>query len=201
MRLKGSAGAAAHWAICVNYLPPGGASIIHPHLQVVGSSIPMTTAAVELERVRAHHERFGSCFHDDLVEAEVARGERVIGRHGPVTWMAAFAPRGNTELIGVCDGVERLTELTSEHLEGLAQGLAQGLRTYRSLGYSTFNLAITGAPEGEAAGARVTASLVSRQSVVAHYRCDDFFLQKMLGAEILIEPPERVAELTRAAAR
>ncbi|MEW6073333.1 MAG: hypothetical protein AB1726_12180 [Planctomycetota bacterium] len=192
--------APACWAICANYLPPGGASIIHPHLQVLGSPRPLTTPAIELERARAYRAAHGACYFDDLVAVERERGERLIAEHGPVTWLAAFAPRGNTELLGICAGAAHPTTLTPDHVAGLAAGLAQGLRAYGALRYSTFNLCVYGAPLGADEEAfRVYASLVSRQSVVESYRCDDYFLQKMLGTEIVVDSPEHVAGLVRAA--
>ncbi len=187
-----------YWTICSNYLPPGGASIVHPHIQILGSTVPLSTHALELERARAYGEANRSCYFDDLVEREGELGERLIERHGPVTWLAAFAPRGNTELQGICAEVAHLTELKADHLGGLAAGLSQGLSAYHSLGYSTFNFCLYSAPLGlDADRFRVYASLISRQSVVEDYRCDDYFLQKMLGTEIVIDTPEQIAELVR----
>jgi galactose-1-phosphate uridylyltransferase len=115
-----------------------------------------------------------------------------------VTWLAAWAPRGNTELIGVCAGVSRIEDVTDDHIAGLAAGLARGLRAYGRLGYSTFNFAVYSGPSDEPDGAfSVYASLVSRQSYVENYRCDDYFLQKMLGTEVVVDSPEQVAALAR----
>jgi galactose-1-phosphate uridylyltransferase len=187
-----------HWAVCCNYLPPGGASIVHPHIQVLGSALPMATPALELERAREHLGRHGTCYFNDLVRTEEDRGERFIGRVGRVAWIAAFAPRGNNEVQGVCEGARDLTELDDEHVAGLAAGLSRGLTAYHRLKLSTFNFAIYSAPVGgEHDEFRVYASLVSRQSVVENYRCDDYFLQKMLGAEVLVDPPETIAALVR----
>ena len=112
--------------------------------------------------------------------------------------LTAWAPRGNSELLAVCDGAASIVDLDEEHVAGLAAGLARGLRTYRGLKFSTFNFALYGAPVGSEDGSfRVHASLVSRQSVVEHYRCDDYFLQKMLGSEIVIDTPEEIAALAR----
>lgn len=190
------ADAPPHWTVCCNYLPPGGASIVHPHLQVLGSALPMATPALQLERARAHRQKHGTCYFDDLVRAEEELGERFIGRQGPVSWLTAFAPRGNNEVLGICEEATDLTELSDAHVAGLAAGLSRGLAAYYQLKMSTFNFAIYSAPMGGGHDEhRVHASLVSRQSVVENYRCDDYFLQKMLGAEILVDTPEAIAAL------
>lgn len=194
--------APAHWAVCCNYLPPGGASIVHPHLQILGSSIALSTPRLEQSCARDYYDEHRHCFFEDIVSHEREVGERFIADHGPVAWMAAFAPRGNTELFGVCTDVTHLHQLDEQHIDGIAQGLSQGLRAYHSLGYSTFNFSIHGAPVGDSGDSfRVNCSLVSRQSLVENYRCDDYFLQKMLGTEILVDAPEAVADIARAASR
>ncbi len=187
-----------HWAICCNYLPPGGASIIHPHIQVLGSALPMTTPDLERRKAQEYFERHGTCYFDDLVALEEERGERFIGREGSVAWLTPFAPRGNNEVVGICDGASDLTQLSDAHIEGLAAGLSRGLACYHELKMSTFNFALFSAPTGRGGDAfRVFSSLVTRQSVVENYRCDDYFLQKMLGAEILVDSPEQIAQMMR----
>ncbi len=188
-----------HWAVCCNYLHPGGASIVHPHLQVLGSPEPLSIQVLENRRATRYYRRHESCYFDDLAIVEEELDERFIGYHGPVAWLSAFAPRGNNELLGICTGATELTELADEHIAGLAAGLNRGLRAYRQLKMSTFNFCIYSAPLGhrEREAYRVYVSLVSRQSVVESYRCDDYFLQKMLGTEILVDSPEDVAELVR----
>lgn len=187
-----------HWVICGNYLPPGGASIVHPHLQILGSSLPLTTHATELERARAYYDTHGSCYFDDLISREVALGQRLISQSDVMTWITPFAPRGNTEVLGVCADVAHLDDLNEAQIAAIAEGLSRGLRAYAALKYSTFNICLYSAPTGQdAESMRVYVSLVSRQSVVEHYRCDDYFLQKMLGTEILVDSPEEVATIVR----
>ena len=113
--------------------------------------------------------------------------------------MTAFAPRGNTEIIGICDEASRIEQLGEDHIRGLAEGLNAGLRAYHDLKYSTFNFCLYSAPfgEGHPDDFRVYASLVSRQSLVEDYRSDDYFLQKMLGTEILVDSPEEIAKRLR----
>jgi galactose-1-phosphate uridylyltransferase len=187
-----------HWAVCCNYLHPGGASIVHPHLQILGSRVPMYIPSLIQDKARHYQRRHGSCYFDDLAMHEEMTGERFLGYRGSVAWLTAFAPRGNNEIQGICAGASDLNQLTKDHIQGLAEGLSRGLRAYHSIKLSTFNFALYSAPIGEDTDSfRVHLSLISRQSVVENYRCDDYFLQKMLGAEILVDSPEQIAELVR----
>jgi len=36
--------------------------------------------------------------------------------------------------------------------------------------------------------------LITRQNLYENYRTDDYFLQRQLGAELIITPPEQVAQ-------
>src|ERR687888_2446728 len=115
-------------SINANQLPPSGSSIFHPHLQ--GSANPEPTTVQRLldeADVRAY------------VELERRDGERLIGSTGRVAWMAAFAPVGPAELRAFVDG-----ELDETAVAELADGLSRALRLYASLGFQSFNLALTG---------------------------------------------------------
>lgn len=200
-RLTRAEGGPRAFVVCGNYLPPGGASIVHPHMQVLGTARPLTTHGLELDAARRYHERHGVCYYDELVAHEEELGERFGGRTaGGVAWLSAFAPRGNNEVVGVCPSARELAALTDGEVRGLAEGLSAALRVYAGMRLSTFNFCLYGAPIGEASEAsRVYLSAVSRQSVVPDYRCDDYFLQKMLGTEILVDSPEELASLLRGA--
>ena len=43
----------------------------------------------------------------------------------------------------------------------------------------------------------VFVRVITRQNVYPNYRCDDYFLQKLLGEELILTPPEELAENLR----
>lgn len=121
--------ASSRWvSVNANQLPPSGSSIFHPHLQGAANPEPTTVQRLLDEAdVRAY------------VELERRDGERLIGSTGRVAWMAAFAPVGPAELRAFVDG-----ELDETAVAELADGLSRALRLYASLGFQSFNLALTG---------------------------------------------------------
>jgi UDPglucose--hexose-1-phosphate uridylyltransferase len=182
-----------------NFLFPAGASIAHPHFQVVGGSSPCSWLARQLSACRAWEEAHKSCYYSTLLDEERGAGERFIGMAGPVAWLTAFAPQGTNEIIGLLPDRRSFVELEEEDLSGLALGLSRVLATYHDLGLSTFNFALFSGPiPGGDPGFRCQLRVISRQTVHQSYRTDDYFLQRLMGDELILTTPEALAaELRR----
>jgi galactose-1-phosphate uridylyltransferase len=183
-----------------NFLPPGGASLAHPHLQIVGGDAPCGW----LERVQplARHwlETHGCCYWSSLLATERAAGERFVADTGPVGWVASFSPDGSNEVLGILPTRRHFLELDQHDVAALAAGLAAVLRGYGAMGLSTYNLAIYSAPLGASSEELCClVRVISRQNFYENYRTDDYFLQKLLRTELILTPPERLATLLRPA--
>ncbi len=189
---------AAYATVNANYLFPAGASLVHPHFQVLVSPAPYTHQGRLLEACRVYRERSGSDFHADLIAAERRSGERYIAATGDWHWLASWSPLAANEIIGVHTGNGDFTALTPEDLDGLADGLAGVLRYYGHLGYYTFNFSLYArrVPE-QPDGFNCLIRCMTRQNPSATYRADDFFLQKGLESELILTRPERLAEGAR----
>jgi UDPglucose--hexose-1-phosphate uridylyltransferase len=178
-----------------NYLGPAGASIAHPHFQVVGGDLPFTYLENILDLSRQYFQKNQSCFWNDLPELEKAAKERYIGASGPVEWLASFSPSGTNEIVGVLPKRSHFLEWDTEDVNGLAQGFVKVLRGYAEMGISTFNFAIYSGPLGETDESfRCFIRIISRQNVYKNYRTDDYFLQKLLDNELILTPPEMLAK-------
>ena len=181
-----------------NYLPPGGASIVHPHFQVLGSDVPFTHLEALLTLSARYQKEHGTCYWTDLVAKEQELGVRAITRTGGVAWIASFSPQGSNEILGILPERKDLFELTDADLADLAAGLASVLRGYGAMGFSTFNFTLYSGPLGAAEGGfRCFLRVVSRQNVYENYRTDDYFLQKLLRNEITLTTPESLASTLR----
>jgi galactose-1-phosphate uridylyltransferase len=184
--------------INANYLGPAGASIAHPHFQVVGGDLPCTYMESILSRGNAYYQSNRACFWPDLVEVEKAMGERYIGASGSVEWMAAFSPQGSNEVIGVLPERTHFLEMDDTDISGLAAGIVNVLHGYADMGISTFNFAVYSGPLGRRDDSvRCFVRIISRQNVYENYRTDDYFLQKLLRNELIIIPPEVLAKNLR----
>ncbi len=177
-----------------NYLGPAGASIAHPHFQMMGGDLPFTFLESLLDAGERYYEAHHSCYWYDLVQQEKVAGERYIGATGPVEWITAFSPQGANEVMGVLTKRTHFREMDIDDVKGLAAGLVKVLHGYAGMGISTFNFALYSGPlDQRRESFRCFIRIISRQNVYENYRTDDYFLQKLLRNELILTPPEVLA--------
>jgi galactose-1-phosphate uridylyltransferase len=178
-----------------NYLFPAGASVLHPHFQVLVSRAPYTHQERLLRACEGYLKENGSAYHADLVATEQRLAERYIVHTGDWHWLASYSPLAANEIIGVHTGNGDFSALTEGQLASLAQGLAGVLRYYGQLGYYAFNFSLYArrVPVKDD-GFNCLIRCMTRQNPYPHYRVDDFFLQKGLETELILTLPERLAE-------
>ncbi len=183
----------AGWSsINANYLPPSGASLIHPHLQSAHDAHGLSAQRVIAER-SARWEGTAS-FWQTLVEQEEG-GPRWVGRTGPVAWLTPFAPSGFHEVWGVVDGVADVPDLSESHAGALGEGLSRVFAAYRAWNLSSFNFAVMGG--GPVAGPerfRLLVKVVSRSNPEPTYRSDATYFERLYGEALIDVSPEEVAE-------
>jgi galactose-1-phosphate uridylyltransferase len=185
-------------AIGANYLLPAGASQIHPHLQMLVTPVAFTHHERLLRACRLHHERHGASCLDDLVLEERRLRQRFIAQLGGWSWIAAYAPRGNNEILAVHETEQDFAALAGEDVQALAAGISKVLGFYGGLGLLCFNYAIFSVRrEAPAAGFRCCLRIISRQNLSPAYRNDDYFLQKLLDSDVIATVPEELAERLR----
>ncbi|HWR98182.1 MAG TPA: hypothetical protein VN317_07135, partial [Candidatus Methanoperedens sp.] len=81
----------------------------------------------------------------------------------------------------------------------LAAGVAAVLGAYGRLGLLCFNYALFSVRrDAPAPGFRCLFRIVSRQNLSPAYRNDDYYLQKLLDADVVVSPPEELARHVRA---
>lgn len=178
-----------------NYLGPAGASIAHPHFQVVGGDVPFTYLENIMGLGRQYLQKHGTCYWSDLVDLEKEKDERYIGATGSVKWVASFSPSGTNEVIGVLPKRTQFLELDGNDVSGLARGIVNVLFGYAEMGISTFNFSFYSGPLGDSDDSfRCFIRIISRQNVYENYRTDDYFLQKLLDNELILTPPEVLAK-------
>lgn len=176
-----------------NYLFPAGASIVHPHLQVLASSVPYYLLARLLEAGQRHHQQYGVNYWEELIEAEKKQGQRYLGKIGDTEWYLPFAPTREDEVQAVVRNKSHFLELDREWLD-LAEGLSRVLRFYQAKGLSSFNVALYSGPLGEKLDYFWTGlKIVSRSSVQAQPVNDVWYSNNLLFDGFVTEPPEELA--------
>jgi len=184
-------------SINMNHLPPAGASLFHPHVQIFGSEDLPAGAAEIRNACDVHQQVTGKMYWDDLVESEMSTGDRWIGNAGSWNWLTAFAPQGANEIVGVHTSAATLFDVSTEDYTTLSTGISKLLKYFHSHDYSSFNISIAGGVQGDSGSSRVVAKIITRQNFTEHYRTDDYFLQKFMGIELMVVTPEVLARTIR----
>jgi len=167
---------------------PSGSSLFHPHLQGIVDSHPTTLQRMLAEVPAARFESY--------LAAERRSGERYLGDTGRVEWLVSFAPIAPAELRAFIRGVSSPVELERDAVAELAQGLVSALHAYAEMGFESFNLAVYGAPPGQA-GYRLNVRLACRSNLSAFYRSDSTFLERLHWEGAIDLVPEAIADRMR----
>ena len=184
-------------AVTANYLFPAGASLVHPHLQMIATPLPYSYQARMLEAGRRWQQDHGTSYFDDLVSEEKG-GARYIGQTGRWHWLTPFSPLGNNEVLAIHETLGDLDDLTGDDLNNLSLGIAKVLAYYETLGHLSYNYALYSVRKNRNDGSfRALIKIITRQNLYPNYRNDDYFLQKLLQSELIITPPEELAEELR----
>jgi UDPglucose--hexose-1-phosphate uridylyltransferase len=182
-----------------NYLGPAGASVLHPHFQLLGSDVPFTHLEELLALSTAYHREHGACYWANLVAKEQELDARFITKTGEdINWITSFSPQGNNEVLGIFTEKRNILEMEDRDWSALAEGFSTVLRGYDSMGLSTFNFTLYSGPLGDRDEAfRCFLRIISRQNVYENYRTDDYFFQKLLRNELILTTPEELASILR----
>jgi UDPglucose--hexose-1-phosphate uridylyltransferase len=190
----------AVWSsVNANYLPPSGASLVHPHLQSAHDAFGLTGQRLVAERSRGWREQDGGgSYWTALAEVE-SGGPRWVGQTGRVAWFTPFAPAGFHEVWGVVGGAADVTELSEEDCAALGDGLSRVLAVYQDWNLASFNYALAGGgPRAREDGYQVVFKVLSRSNPDPVYRSDATYFERLYGEALIDLSPEEVAEGVRA---
>ncbi len=181
-----------------NYLQPAGASLVHPHMQMLVSPVPYSYHARMLTGVTDYLLKNGTQYFADFLEEEARTGERYIARRGAWHWLTSFSPVGSNDIMAVHDEEGDLGRIPVRDLRDLSEGISRVLAMLERRGNLSFNFTFYSARGGETIGFRSIFRVVTRQNLYPNYRNDDYFLQKMLQSELIFTLPEDLANEARA---
>jgi galactose-1-phosphate uridylyltransferase len=184
--------------INANYQLPAGASLIHPHFQVLNSPEPSTHHQLLLQKCAEYQTQNTSNYWQDLVEEEKAIGRRWIGQINESQWITAFSPMGFNEIQIVWPERQSFLDWSDKDVQDLALGLNHILGVWHDMNLSSFNFSCFSAPLGrDSPHFCCVMRIVNRQNVFPHHRTDDYFLQKLMRNELILNRPEKLAQWMR----
>ena len=183
----------AYAAVTANYLFPAGASLVHPHLQMLVTPIPYSYQARMINACNKWQKNNGTSYFVDLIEEEKG-GPRYIGQAGRWHWLTPFSPLGNNEVMAIHEDFGDLDDLSEKDIKNLSSGISKVLCYYESLEHLSYNFALYSVRNEHGDGScRTLLKIITRQNLYPNYRNDDYFLQKLLQSELIITPPEELA--------
>lgn len=186
--------AASFVAVNANYLFTAGATLVHPHLQMLITPTAYSHHGRLLDAGRLYYLDNGSCYFMDFISEERKNNIRYVAQRGKWHWIAAFAPMGNNEINAVHEGQCDYGLLSDSDIGDVAYGISRVLSMYESLGHLGFNYSILSVRDpGLKDGFRCIVKIITRQNLYPNYRNDDYFLQKLLHSELIINLPEELA--------
>lgn len=184
----------AYVQIFKNYGTEAGASLQHPHSQLIATPLIPTAVREEIRRAEEYLEEKESCLYCDLLDAELSQGTRVVAFNKHFLAFCPFASRFPFETwIFPRQHQPSFGDITDEQLEDLASILQDLLdRLHKSLDNPPFNLVLRTAPLHEATPAyHWHLQLLPRLTTVAGFEW---------GTDIYINPtpPEHAAQFLNA---
>jgi UDPglucose--hexose-1-phosphate uridylyltransferase len=185
---------ARYWQISQNFLLPGGSTILHPHLQVIGDPIPTNEMGWLLNSSSSYYEKTKTLYWNDLVQMEQELGKRYITKIGKVHWFVSFAPIGFNEVCGSVEGHGSITTLGQEEISSLAGGIVSTLKYYHDKNLNSFNFSIYSI-YGEAS-CQLLIRIISRTPIQPYY-LNDYTSFEVLQSELTsnIIPEELCREI------
>jgi len=131
-----------YWQISQNFLLPGGSTILHPHLQVIGDPIPTNEMEWLLDASSSYYQKNGTFYWSDLIQIEKELGKRYIACIEKVHWYVSFAPIGFNEVCASAEGHGSVATLGKEEIASLARGIVSTLKYYDEKGLNSFNFSV-----------------------------------------------------------
>ena len=134
-----------------NHGAAAGATLEHPHAQLIALPIVPDVVRDELEGARRHFAATARCVFCDIVQQELGDGRRVVQENADMIAIAPYAPRFafETWLLPRRHGA-RLEDAPRHEYESLARLLKGVLqRMNKALGTPPFNLVLHTSPFSE----------------------------------------------------
>ncbi len=175
-----------------NFLPPAGASVIHPHVQLTIDEYPTNLAWLYLKACERYFAGTNENYWLRLLETEKQEQQRFLGTIGEISWITSYVPLGNDEVCGIFHNISSLYELDRQSISDFSKGLKRVFTAYTLLGIHSFNLSTFSAP-GENESFRLIVRIIARPYPQGYYNNDAGFMER-LHEEVIVESmPEKVA--------
>ncbi len=134
-----------------NWGPLGGASLTHPHFQIIGLPFVPPEVFAEVSRYNEYNGKTGRCIMCDYIERETEKDLRIAAKSREFIALCPFASRYSFEtLIVPRNHSVNFSDMNSEELRALARDMTEVFHGYEELFSSlSYNLVIHSLPPGQ----------------------------------------------------
>ncbi|MBD3237403.1 MAG: galactose-1-phosphate uridylyltransferase [Candidatus Eisenbacteria bacterium] len=139
-----------------NHGEAAGATLAHPHTQLIAMPIVPRSILDELSGCQQHYELKERCIFCDIIHQELGEGRRIVAENENFVSLAPFAPRFAYETWLLPKAHQSSFErIPDEHLDGLARAMRETLqRIHRLLERPAYNFVIHTSPCNVGRGAQ-----------------------------------------------
>jgi UDPglucose--hexose-1-phosphate uridylyltransferase len=178
-----------------NWGPTAGASIYHPHYQVITLPILPSDFKHSLTGLESYYKRHGKCAHCVMLAEELKMKTRIAAQNKSAVLVAPFVPREAYEIrVFPKKHLPRFEDTPLRELRGMAAMLQSGIRRVgRYLGDPDFNFFIHTAPLKERARYRYYhwhIEIIPKITIIGGFELST-------GVDINVVEPERAAAVLR----
>jgi len=190
---------ARYMSINMNFLPPSGASIIHPHMQIFIDYVPTEMMKRLFYYSKKYYRKYKSNPWVDLVESEKHIGDRFIVTGNVLSWIASFSPLANKEVIGIAtDSSSNFVKLSDDEIEGMGEDIANMLNAFYNIGVKSVNMTIFTAPiNRDWKFFKINVRIVARKNPAMFYTNDRAFMEIFHREVVITSLPEELANKLR----
>jgi len=183
-------------SINFNYSQSAGASILHPHVQVLLDLLPTAMTDKYYRKSWEYFDKNKTNYWQDLI-AQERNGERFVGENDSLVWLTGFSPICNDEVIGIMKGnTSSFFELNEKQISDLSEGISKVFKgLYKFKGVTSANMTIFSAPLDEHLGHffSLNVKIISRPSDKV-YTSDRGFCEIIHKEPVISTIPEDLAK-------
>lgn len=179
-----------------NYLPPAGASILHPHFQVFLDEKPTSFTKLMIQKSLGYYKKKRKNFWEELIKTEKKLRERFIGETKFFAWIADFAPIRSNSVSGIIKGkISCITSMKKNEIKDLAFSLSLIFKKMWKIGIRSLNMSIFSSAINQDLSKhfRLNLKIIPRPSFKLGYTSDIGFSEIIHQEYVVDTLPEKTA--------
>lgn len=183
-------------SINFNYMPPAGASLIHPHMQLLIEPKPLHYVKFLLKKSENFYRKNKKNYWIELIETEKELRERFIGETKYFVFIARYAPKKNDDILIIGKRVTSIFELKKNSIEDLSNGLSLLFKKlHKKLKVNSLNLSSFSAGLNDVKKFyRLNFEIIARNRLQPFYTNDIGFMEYMQREPVAETLPEDTAK-------